>query len=141
MSRTSPATVGYGTSDAPTRTLGLPSVAPHPFWEKLVDFPRRAFEEAAVDTLVIKCRRAVEQTGHKRLVMAGGVSANQSLRAKLAEQMKKRGVDVYYPAPQYCTDNGAMIAFAGALRLQAGEQAELPIKIRPRWPLTELASL
>ena len=101
----------------------------------------RAFEEAAVDTLVIKCRRAVEQTGHKRLVMAGGVSANQSLRAKLAEQMKKRGVDVYYPAPQYCTDNGAMIAFAGALRLQAGEQAALPIKIRPRWPLTELASL
>ncbi len=101
----------------------------------------RAFEEAAVDTLVIKCRRAVEQTGHKRLVMAGGVSANQSLRAKLAEQMKKRGVDVYYPAPQYCTDNGAMIAFAGALRLQAGERAELPIKIRPRWPLTELVKL
>ena len=94
-----------------------------------------------MDTLVIKCRRAVEQTGHKRLVMAGGVSANQSLRAKLAEQMKRRGVDVYYPAPQYCTDNGAMIAFAGALRLQAGEQAALPIKIRPRWPLTELASL
>ncbi len=100
-----------------------------------------AFEEAAVDTLVIKCRRAVEQTGDKRLVMAGGVSANRSLRAKLAEQMKKRGVQVYYPAPQYCTDNGAMIAFAGALRLQAGEQADLPIQVRARWPLTELEKL
>jgi N6-L-threonylcarbamoyladenine synthase len=100
-----------------------------------------AFQEASVDTLVIKCRRAVEQTGDKRLVMAGGVSANRALRAKLAEQMKKRGVEVFYPAPQYCTDNGAMIAFAGALRLQAGERAELPIKVRPRWPLTELASL
>ena len=100
-----------------------------------------AFQEASVDTLVIKCRRAVEQTGDKRLVMAGGVSANRALRAKLAEQMKKRGVEVFYPAPQYCTDNGAMIAFAGALRLQAGERAELPIKVRPRWPLTELEKL
>ena len=100
-----------------------------------------AFQDAVVDTLVIKCRRAVEQTGDKRLVMAGGVSANRALRAKLAEQMEKRGVRVFYPAPQYCTDNGAMIAFAGALRLQAGESAELPIKVRPRWPLTELASL
>lgn len=100
-----------------------------------------AFEDAAVDTLIIKCRRAMEQTGYKQLVMAGGVSANRSLRARLGEQMKKRGVELFYPAPQYCTDNGAMIAFAGALRLQAGESAELPIKVRPRWPLTELAGL
>lgn len=101
----------------------------------------RAFEEAAVDTLMIKCRRAMEQTGYKQLVMAGGVSANRSLRAKLSEQLGKRGVEVFYPAPQYCTDNGAMIAFAGALRLQAGETAELPIKVRARWPLTELEKL
>ena len=100
-----------------------------------------AFEDAAVDTLIIKCRRAMEQTGYKQLVMAGGVSANRSLRARLGEQMKKRGVELFYPAPQYCTDNGAMIAFAGALRLQAGESAELPIKVRARWPLTELAAL
>ena len=100
-----------------------------------------AFEEASVDTLIIKCRRAMEQTGYTQLVMAGGVSANRSLRAKLGEQMKKRGVELFYPAPQYCTDNGAMIAFAGALRLQAGESAELPIKVRARWPLTELAAL
>ncbi|MDX1804231.1 MAG: tRNA (adenosine(37)-N6)-threonylcarbamoyltransferase complex transferase subunit TsaD [Alcanivorax sp.] len=101
----------------------------------------RAFEDAAVDTLVIKCRRAVEQTGHPQLVMAGGVSANRALRERLAGQMQKRGVRVFYPAPQYCTDNGAMIAFAGALRLQAGERADLPIQVRPRWPLDELASL
>ncbi|EKF74625.1 glycoprotease family protein [Alcanivorax hongdengensis A-11-3] len=101
----------------------------------------RAFEDAAVDTLVIKCRRAVEQTGHRRLVMAGGVSANGTLRERLASQMDKRGVRVFYPAPQYCTDNGAMIAFAGALRLQAGEQAALPIEVRARWPLDQLASL
>jgi len=107
----------------------------------LKTFTLLAFQEASVDTLVIKCRRAVEQTGDKRLVMAGGVSANRALRAKLAEQMNKRGVEVFYPAPQYCTDNGAMIAFAGALRLQAGERAELPIKVRPRWPLTELEKL
>ena len=102
---------------------------------------RTTLGDAAVDTLIIKCRRAMEQTGYTQLVMAGGVSANRSLRAKLGEQMKKRGVELFYPAPQYCTDNGAMIAFAGALRLQAGESAELPIKVRARWPLTELAAL
>ncbi|WP_101674833.1 tRNA (adenosine(37)-N6)-threonylcarbamoyltransferase complex transferase subunit TsaD [Alloalcanivorax mobilis] len=101
----------------------------------------RAFEEAAVDTLVIKCRRAIQASGHQRLVVAGGVSANRRLREKLDADMKKRGVRVYYPGLQYCTDNGAMIAYAGALRLQAGEHSDLPISVRPRWPLVELEAL
>ncbi|ASK32993.1 tRNA (adenosine(37)-N6)-threonylcarbamoyltransferase complex transferase subunit TsaD (plasmid) [Alcanivorax sp. N3-2A] len=101
----------------------------------------RAFEEAAVDTLVIKCRRAIQASGHRRLVVAGGVSANRRLREKLDADMKKRGVRVYYPGLQYCTDNGAMIAYAGALRLQAGEHSGLPISVRPRWPLVELEAL
>jgi N6-L-threonylcarbamoyladenine synthase len=97
-----------------------------------------AFEQAAVDTLAIKCRRAIEQSGHKVLVMAGGVSANQRLREKLAEASAKLGAKVYYPRPAYCTDNGAMIAFAGALRLQAGQADDLRLQIQPRWPLANL---
>lgn len=97
-----------------------------------------AFEQAAVDTLAIKCRRAIEKSGHKVLVMAGGVSANQRLREKLAEASAKLGAKVYYPRPAYCTDNGAMIAFAGALRLQAGQADDLRLQIQPRWPLANL---
>ncbi|HAM77463.1 MAG TPA: tRNA (adenosine(37)-N6)-threonylcarbamoyltransferase complex transferase subunit TsaD [Alcanivorax sp.] len=100
-----------------------------------------AFQEAAVDTLVIKCRRAMEQTGAKRLVVAGGVSANVMLRERLDAAMAKKGVRVFYPGLAYCTDNGAMIAYAGALRLAGGERSGLPIAVRPRWPLSELASL
>ncbi|HCH24593.1 MAG TPA: tRNA (adenosine(37)-N6)-threonylcarbamoyltransferase complex transferase subunit TsaD [Oceanospirillaceae bacterium] len=100
-----------------------------------------AFEQAAVDTLAIKCRRAIEQSGHKVLVMAGGVSANQRLRAKLAEAAAKLGAKVYYPRPAYCTDNGAMIAFAGALRLQAGQADDLRLQIQPRWPLDKLTAI
>ena len=98
----------------------------------------RAFEDAVVDTLMIKCRRALEQTGFKRLVMAGGVSANRTLRAKLAEMMQKRGGEVFYARPEFCTDNGAMIAYAGMVRLQTGAKAELGVTVRPRWPLAEL---
>lgn len=98
----------------------------------------RAFEEAVVDTLVLKCRRAMKETGAERLVVAGGVSANKRLRARLDETMEKQGASVYYPSLEYCTDNGAMIAYAGALRLAAGEQEELPIRVRARWPLAEL---
>ncbi len=100
-----------------------------------------AFEQAAIDTLAIKCRRALTDTGHKTLVMAGGVSANQRLRAKLADTTAKMHCHVYYPRPAYCTDNGAMIAYAGALRIQAGQRSDLTLNIRPRWPLTELSSI
>ncbi|NVK88151.1 MAG: tRNA (adenosine(37)-N6)-threonylcarbamoyltransferase complex transferase subunit TsaD [Gammaproteobacteria bacterium] len=97
-----------------------------------------AFQEAVVDTLMIKCRRALEQTGHKRLVVAGGVSANQSLRSGLASLMQKRGGQVYYPRPKFCTDNGAMIAYAGYCRFKAGAREPLAIQARPRWPISEL---
>ena len=96
-----------------------------------------AFELAVVDTLFIKCRRAIEQTGIHHLVMAGGVSANQRLRAKLEEQLDAR---VYYAPPALCTDNGAMIAFAGARRLQAGATAPLAITTRARWPMSDLST-
>ncbi|MEX3018155.1 tRNA (adenosine(37)-N6)-threonylcarbamoyltransferase complex transferase subunit TsaD [Kluyvera sp. STS39-E] len=98
----------------------------------------RAFEDAVVDTLMIKCKRALEQTGFKRLVMAGGVSANRTLRAKLAEMMQKRGGEVFYARPEFCTDNGAMIAYAGMVRLKTGVSHSLGVTVRPRWPLAEL---
>ncbi|MBT1444452.1 tRNA (adenosine(37)-N6)-threonylcarbamoyltransferase complex transferase subunit TsaD [Shewanella sp. JM162201] len=98
----------------------------------------RAFEEAVVDTLSIKCRRALEQTGYKRLVIAGGVSANLRLRAGLGELMQKLGGKVYYPRGEFCTDNGAMIAYAGLQRLKAGQIEDLAVKGQPRWPLDTL---
>ena len=101
-----------------------------------------AFETAVVETLVIKCRRAMQETGHSTLVMAGGVSANTHLRARLHEALGKQGVRVCYPRHDLCTDNGAMIAYAGALRLLAGERHEgLGISVRARWPLMELAPI
>jgi N6-L-threonylcarbamoyladenine synthase len=97
-----------------------------------------AFEQAVVDTLAIKCRRALQQTGLFTLVMAGGVSANTKLREKLALETAKLRAQVYYPRPQYCTDNGAMIAYAGAQRLAAGQCDDLTLIVKPRWPLDEL---
>ncbi|MHA7816730.1 MAG: tRNA (adenosine(37)-N6)-threonylcarbamoyltransferase complex transferase subunit TsaD [Pseudohaliea sp.] len=99
----------------------------------------RAFEEAVVDTLVIKCRRALQQEGLSTLVMAGGVSANRRLRARLADSLSARQARVFYPAPAFCTDNGAMIAFAGACRLAAGEVDGPDARVRPRWPMDELS--
>ncbi|GAA5191709.1 tRNA (adenosine(37)-N6)-threonylcarbamoyltransferase complex transferase subunit TsaD [Ferrimonas gelatinilytica] len=98
----------------------------------------RAFEDAVVDTLAIKCRRALEQTGLNRLVIAGGVSANRHLRAQLEALMAKRGGSVFYPRPEFCTDNGAMIAYAGLQRLKAGESESLSVRGMPRWPLDQL---
>ena len=100
-----------------------------------------AFQQAVVDTILIKCKRALQQTGYKRLVTAGGVSANKQLRADLAEMMKSLGGEVYYPRPQFCTDNGAMIAYTGFLRLKHGEQTDLSVSVKPRWAMTELPSL
>lgn len=97
-----------------------------------------AFEEAVVDTLAIKCRRALQQTGLKQLVIAGGVSANRHLRDKLGEMVKKERASLFYARPEFCTDNGAMIAYAGCQRLLAGQQADLTIQCRPRWPLDTL---
>ena len=100
-----------------------------------------AFQETVVDTLAIKCKRALKQTGLKRLVIAGGVSANKQLRQTLAELMQQLGGEVFYPQPQFCTDNGAMIAYAGFLRLKQGQQQDLAIEVRPRWAMTELTAV
>jgi N6-L-threonylcarbamoyladenine synthase len=98
----------------------------------------RAFSEAVVDTFVIKCRRALQQTRRRTLVVAGGVSANRMLRAALDALGESSGVRVCYPAPQFCTDNGAMVAYAGWLRLAAGETSREAFSVRPRWSLAEL---
>lgn len=101
----------------------------------------RAFEEAVVATLVIKCKRALKQENLQRLVIAGGVSANKNLRTTLDQALSKQGGRVYYPAPVFCTDNGAMIAYAGAQRLLAGQRDGQEMNIRPRWPMEELPPL
>jgi len=101
----------------------------------------RAFEDAVVDTLAIKCRRAVEQTGVDTLVLAGGVSANTRLRARIDALMAERGGVARYPRPAFCTDNGAMIAYAGWQRLKAGQHEELAFDIRPRWAMESLAAV
>ncbi|MDI9819773.1 MULTISPECIES: tRNA (adenosine(37)-N6)-threonylcarbamoyltransferase complex transferase subunit TsaD [unclassified Legionella] len=96
----------------------------------------KAFQAAIVDTLVIKCRRAIKQVGINRLVVAGGVGANRALRTALVQLVKEMGGEVYFPRPEYCTDNGAMVAYAGCLHLLQGEQdKELAVEVRARWPL------
>lgn len=96
------------------------------------------FQEAVVDTLVIKCRRALQQTQINTLVIAGGVSANTRLRTKLEVALEKEGAEVFYARHEFCTDNGAMIAYAGCQRLIAGEKNKLSISATPRWPLDQL---
>lgn len=114
--------------------------------EGLIDQQTRAdiahaFQQAVVDTLAIKCKRALKQTGLNRLVVAGGVSANVSLRIQLSELMDSLQGEVFYPRNEYCTDNGAMIAFAGLQRLKAGDHEPLAVRARPRWPLDELTAV
>jgi len=101
----------------------------------------RGFEEAVVDTLVGKCQRALRATGYQTLVVAGGVGANQSLRQQLQQMADAQRCRVCFPSPQLCTDNGAMIALAGALRLQAGQHSSTAIGIYPRWDMTQLPPL
>lgn len=100
-----------------------------------------AFQEAVVDTLVIKCRRALQQESLSRLVIAGGVSANKRLRSKLEQALAKQQAEVFYARPQFCTDNGAMIAYAGCQRLLAGQLDDLEVTARPRWPMQQLPAL
>ncbi|MDC5328174.1 tRNA (adenosine(37)-N6)-threonylcarbamoyltransferase complex transferase subunit TsaD [Acinetobacter baumannii] len=97
-----------------------------------------SFQEAIVDTLVKKSVKALKQTGLKRLVIAGGVSANLRLREQLETSLAKIKAQVYYAEPALCTDNGAMIAFAGYQRLKAGQHDGLAVTTTPRWPMTEL---
>jgi N6-L-threonylcarbamoyladenine synthase len=99
-----------------------------------------AFQEAVVDTLAIKCRRAIEQTGLQQLVIAGGVSANRRLREVLQQSLEGKAT-VFYPRPAFCTDNGAMIAYAGCQRLLAGQYEPLEIEAHPRWSLETLPAI
>lgn len=100
-----------------------------------------AFQTAMAETITIKCRRALQQTGLKRLVIAGGVSANKQIRASLQTMTSKENAQLYCPRLDYCTDNGAMIAYAGCQRLLAGQHESLAIFAKPRWPMNELSAL
>ena len=108
--------------------------------EKLADIAA-SFEAAVVDTLLRKCERALKETGLKRLVMAGGVSANVKLRADLEAMAQRKRWQVFYPSHAFCTDNGAMIAYAGCQRLMAGQQENLAVTVKARWPMVELPAL
>ncbi len=100
-----------------------------------------AFQQSIAETLTIKCKRALQQTGLKTLVVAGGVSANTEIRAHLLAMCRKEKAAIYFPRPEFCTDNGAMIAYAGCQRLLAGQTQSLEIFARPRWPMEELLKL
>ncbi len=102
------------------------------------------FQEAVVDTLLIKCRRALEQTGHKQLILAGGVAANVRLREKLAIEAEKKGWVLHYPRPEFCTDNGAMIAYVGSLRAESALREQInsyEIEVVPRFPIDQLTAV
>lgn len=124
------------------KTAVATAVEGRPLDDQLVADVALAFQEAAVATLVIKCRRAVQQSGRNQLVVAGGVSANEHLRESMKKMAAELSIEVFYPRPQFATDNGAMIAFAGCLRLQAGQRDEgLAFYTHPRWRLSDLPTV
>lgn len=117
------------------KTFALHTVEAHGLDDQTKADIARAFEDAVVDTLTIKCRRALKETGLQRLVIAGGVGANQALRHSLQEMCTQQNASLYFPRLEFCTDNGAMIAYVGCQRLMAGEQDDLAVSVIPRWPL------
>ena len=120
------------------KTFALNTLTREPRDERLLADVARAFEDAVVDTLVIKCRRALQATGLPALVVSGGVGANRRLRAALAGMAQREGAAVNYPRPELCTDNGAMIAYAGCCRLVRGASEPARFGARARWALEEL---
>lgn len=100
-----------------------------------------AFQQAIAETLTIKCKRALQQTQLKTLVVAGGVSANKEIRQQLLQMTAKEDAKLYFPRTDFCTDNAAMIAYAGCQRLLAGQTQNLEIFARPRWPMEQLLAL
>ncbi len=120
------------------KTFARNTVLAHPRDPQTVADVACAFQDAAVDTLVIKCRRALRQTGRARLVVAGGVGANVVLRRRLSEAVQALNARTYYPRPEWCTDNAAMIAYLGCRRLLTGAREPPAISVRARWALTEL---
>ena len=122
------------------KTAVVTAVQNQSLTSRLVADIAASFEEAAVDVLAIKCEWALEQTGTKQLVVAGGVSANRRLRERLTHLSEKLGVRVFFPRPEFSTDNGAMIAYAGYLRLAAGQHEPLSFGARARWPIEEIGA-
>ena len=120
------------------KTFALNTANAHQDEEDIAPDIARAFVDAVVDTFVIKCRRAFKQTGAKAMVVAGGVSANTQLRAGLKALSEELQVTIQFPPLALCTDNGAMIAYAGYRRLAAHDGEDLSLPMRPRWPLSEL---
>ncbi len=121
------------------KTAALNIVRQHePLDDKLRAEIAFAFQQAVVDTLRIKCKRALHETGYQSLVIAGGVGANRRLREVLEKLGNAENTRVYFPAPEYCTDNGAMIAYAGALRLLRGQTDDSPGDVLARWSLESL---
>jgi N6-L-threonylcarbamoyladenine synthase len=120
------------------KTAVVTAVQNQPLTPRLVADIAASFEAAAVDVLAIKCEWALEQTGAQQLVVAGGVSANRKLRERLTHLSEKLGVRVFFPRPEFSTDNGAMIAYAGYLRLAAGQHEPLSFGARARWPIEEI---
>ena len=98
----------------------------------------RAFEDAVVDTLLVKTRRALRATDLRRVVVSGGVGANHKLRLAMAELASEEDARVHYPRVEFCTDNGAMVAYAGYRRLGIARPSGFEFNVRARWPLAEL---
>ena len=121
------------------KTAVLTLVRKEPLTEQRKADVARAFEDAVVDVLVAKSSAAVEASGLARLVVAGGVGANQTLRRALSDAMKRQAVEIFFPALEFCTDNGAMIALAGALRLGTAASSSYAFTVRPRWELASLS--
>lgn len=119
------------------KTAALNTVEKHTLDEQTIADIAYAFQDAAVDTLMVKCRRALQHTGAKRLVVAGGVGANLRLREQLTQMVTKEKAQVFYPRIEFCTDNGAMIAYAGMQRLHQASP-DLSFQVKPRWSLEDL---
>lgn len=129
---------GFEFSFSGLKTAARTAVDAQPLDEQRRADIARGVQDAIVETLCVKTLRAIEATGHRNLVVAGGVGANRELRARLTSALAARGGQAFFPRPEFCTDNAAMIAVAGLMRLQAGEHSAAGIGVRARWPLTEL---
>ncbi|MDR2837781.1 MAG: tRNA (adenosine(37)-N6)-threonylcarbamoyltransferase complex transferase subunit TsaD [Azonexus sp.] len=131
----------FSFSGLKTAVLTLVRAQTEPLPETFKADAARAFQEAIVDVLAGKSLKALKATGLKQLVVAGGVGANRQLRARLNDEARRKGFRVFYPELEFCTDNGAMIALAGCLRLQAGDAAKTAgaFSVQPRWPLTDIS--
>jgi N6-L-threonylcarbamoyladenine synthase len=117
------------------KTFAANTVEKNPLDDQTKADIARAFQDAVVDTLTIKCKRALQKTGYSSLVIAGGVGANTALRQSLHEMCQKHKAELFFPRMEFCTDNGAMIAYVGCQKLLAGEREELGVEVHPRWKL------